>query len=94
MDIRYNEAKEIPMDQKGEVNSGYYAVDDTSLRDTHVHSINGSTEKGLADPFVRPRAKQACDKCRLKKCAVNPLPPSPTRGSHKLVHWGEFLATV
>ena len=46
------------------------------------------------DPLLRQRAKQACDKCRAKKCAVSTLPNSRLNVSYKLVHRRKFPATL
>src|SRR5271170_987021 len=48
-------------------------------------------KKQVDDPLLRQRAKQACDKCRAKKCAVSTFPNSRL---NKLVHRRKFPATL
>ena len=46
-------------------------VDFQSRLGTLAHRpAKASHEQTAQDPLVRARSKQACDKCRLKKCAV------------------------
>lgn len=95
MDVRDLPLQRRPREDEGEgeAYSGYYAAEDISPGGvTHAFPANDALYIGkvVEDPLVKQRAKQACDKCRAKKCAVITLP----RVAHELVHWGQLSARM
>src|SRR5277367_735761 len=82
MDGRRSHPQRKSQDRNADTHQSYYAEgfgDPTLQVNTDVQAI----DKTVDDPLVRQRAKQACDKCRAKKCAVSNSPNGRHAVSYK-----------